>query len=155
MQTVVGQCCYSKELFSLRQFLVQETGLGAVTLRARQYIAITPQLSPTAMRETLLEQETFLSLLNPNPRTETPPHHVLPVLLTVCICKHAFFGLLCYSGSQPGCPETTLGNDSFWEGENYKKKKSFQTQQQSSISNTASLIWLRKKMTRQLISKIH
>lgn len=145
-----------QKLFSLRQFLVQETGLGAVTLRARQYIAITPQLSPTAVRETLLEQETFLSLLNPNPRTETPPHHVLPVLLTVCICKHAFFGLLCYSGSQPGCPETTLGNDSFWEGENYKKKKkSFQTQQQSSISNTASLIWLRKKMTRQLISKIH
>lgn len=41
MQTVVGQCCYSKCLFSLRQFLVQEMGLGAVMLRARQYIAIT------------------------------------------------------------------------------------------------------------------
>lgn len=117
MQTVVGQCCYSKGLFSLRQFLVQEMGLGAVTLRARQYIAITLQLSLTAVKETLLEQETFLSLLNPHPCTETPPHHVLPVLTTVFICKHAFFGLLCYSGAQPGCPETALGNKSFWEGE--------------------------------------
>lgn len=111
MQTVVGQCCYSECLFSLRQFLVQEMGLGAVTLRARQYIAITAQLSPAAVKETLLEQETFLSLLNPHPRTETPPHHVLPVLLMAFICKHAFFGLLCYSGSQPGCPETALGNN--------------------------------------------
>lgn len=76
-------------------------------------------LSLTAVKETLLEQETFLSLLNPHPYTETPPHHVLPVLLTVSICKCAFFGLLCYSGSQPGCPETTLGNNSFWEGEEF------------------------------------
>lgn len=44
-------------------------GLGAGTLRARQYIAITLQLSLTAVKETLLEQETFLSLLNPHPRT--------------------------------------------------------------------------------------
>lgn len=78
MQTVVGQCCYSKGFFCLRQFLVQEMGLSAGTLRARQYIAITLQLSLTAVKETLLEQETFLSLLNPHPRTETPPHHVLP-----------------------------------------------------------------------------
>lgn len=118
MQTVVGQCCYSKGLFSLRQFLVQEMGLGAVTLGARQYIAITLQLSPTTVKETLLEQKTFLRLLNPHPCTETPPHHVLPVLTTAFICKHAFFGLLCYSGSQPGCPETTLGNNSFWVEEN-------------------------------------
>lgn len=145
MQTVVGQCCYSKGLFSLRQFLVQEMGLGAVTLRARQYIAITPQLSLTAVKETLLERETFLSLLNPHPRTETPPHRVLPVLTTVLICKHAFFGLLCYSGAQPGCPETALGNNSFWEGEKdfFLKKKV--SKLKSSISNTASLIWLRKK----------
>lgn len=145
MQTVVGQCCYSKGLFSLRQFLVQEMGLGAVTLRARQNIAITPQLSLTAVKETLLERETFLSLLNPHPRTETPPHRVLPVLTTVLICKHAFFGLLCYSGAQPGCPETALGNNSFWEGEKdfFLKKKV--SKLKSSISNTASLIWLRKK----------
>lgn len=109
------------------------------------------------MKETLLEQETVLSLLNPHPRTETPPHHVLPVLLTVSICKHAFFGLLCYSGSQSGCPETTLGNNSFWEEgeEDFFFLKSFQTQKQSSISNIASLIWLREKKTRQLTSKIH
>lgn len=118
-------------------------------------LQITLRLSLTAVKETLLEQETFLSLLNPHPRTETPPHHVLPVLLTVSICKRAFFGLLCYSGSQPGCPETTLGNNSFWEGEEDFFLKSFQTQKQSSISNTASLIWLREKKTRQLTSKIH
>lgn len=101
-------------------------GLSAVTLGARQYIAITLQLSPTAVKETLLEQETFLRLLNLHPHTETPPHHVLPILTTTFICKHAFFGLLCYSGSQPGCPETALGNNSFWVEENdflFKKKK--------------------------------
>lgn len=123
MQTVVGQCCHSKGLFSLRPFLVQEMGLGAVTLGARQYIAISLQRSLTAVKEAILEQETFLRLLNPHPCSETPPHHVLPILMTVFICKHAFFGLLRYSGSQLGCPETALGNNSFWKWESYLKKK--------------------------------
>lgn len=70
-----------QKVCSVWEFLVQEIRLSALTLRARQYIAITPQFSLTAVKETLLE--TFLSLLNPHPRTETPPHHVLPVLMTV------------------------------------------------------------------------
>jgi len=122
---VVGQCSYSKVLLRLR---VSSPGNGArcsntqsQTVRCNDTAAFTD-----SSERILTGMGTFLSLLNPHPCTEAPPHHVLPVLVTVFICKHAFFGLLCYAGAQPGCPETTLGDDSFWGGKKifFKKKVS-------------------------------
>lgn len=98
-------------------------GLSAAALRSQTvYCNYTAALNNSSER-ILTGMEMFLSLLNLHPHTETHPHHVLPILTTVFICKHAFFGLLCYSGAQLGCPEPTLGNNSVWGGEKVLKKK--------------------------------